>query len=121
MEALSLVRVHLRRSGVAESGSPLCTPLSVEASFGLRVFFISLCGLICLRGGKVPRCGLARILLQCERRVCWRGTGRSKTKAESPRVHTLTFTQCTFMLSSLCCCVCWLMHTISLIHSHYRR
>lgn len=66
------------------------TPLSAELwTLG---FFISLCGLICLRGGKVPRCGLAPILLQYEGWICWRGSGQSQTNAESPKVHTHTHT-----------------------------
>lgn len=52
--------------GVTENGSPLWYPLVREALDS--EVFISLCGLICLREGKVPRCGLAPTFLQCE---CW--------------------------------------------------
>lgn len=84
------------------------TPLSVELwTLG---FFISLCGLICLRGGKVPRCGLAPILLQYEGWICWRGSGQSKTKAESPKVHTHLYTMYFYVL---CSCVRWLVQTFS--------
>lgn len=62
------------------------TSLSVEARVALRHIFISLHGLICLRGGKVPICGLARILLQCVRWVCWTGA-----EWESSRVQTLPY------------------------------
>lgn len=71
----------------------------------------------------MPRCGLAPILLQCERWICRRGwrrrPGRSKTEAELRRAHKHqhTETQCTFMHSSLCTSV----HSFPLIHSRRRR
>lgn len=72
VESLALfVRVEKQRSvlyefivdgaGVAKNGSPLRYPLVCGRRALDLEFFISLCGLICLRGGKVPRCGLAPI------------------------------------------------------------
>lgn len=103
--------------GAAECGSPLWYPLVCGGKLWTLELFISLCGLICLRGGMVPRCGLAPILPQCECWICWRGLNEIKLKRSYPEC---TQTQCTSVRSSVRRCIRWLTRSVSLIPSNYR-
>lgn len=114
--ALSCASSLWEEWGVAENGSPLWYPFIHEALD--MEGFISLCGLICLRDGNVPRCGLAPTLLQCERWICRRGLDGVKLKQEFIKtlLHTM-YIHAFFGVPSRATSGT----TVALIHSRYRR
>lgn len=131
-QALHCVRVEKQRSvlyefivdraGVAKNCSPLRYPLVCGRRALDLEFFISLCGLICLRGGKVPRCGLAPIFARVWVLDLF-GGNRAKAKnssrvTQSTHKHTNTLTHNVLLCVPHCAVVyTGTVHTFSLIHS----